>query len=333
MSEGFANSILGGAETLIRSAIKSVNYVLGVAGWKISKTGSAEFNDAIIRGSISAGNGTVLLNSGGVAVISATRDYEINFNAGFLARHVPDDGYWGQLSGNGFAFRAIDPSPLGLNTDFGQLFASVGNPGAANEYLLVSFQGWEYTGKASPSIGLYSQNANDAGADNTSHIEFLYGNNAGFSNNVNVVGRIDGTGIIRGTRAVERPNVLASLTQNIPNSAVTQLNTLVAVKDTYGILNSSAFVLPYAGTWEIGITGRWASNATGQRQVRMQINGVDYYYMPEAVAVSGTNQGQLMVIRDVFAAADQINFQAFQNSGGNLVFGNGARAWAELIEE
>lgn len=52
MSEGFANSIIGGAETLIRSAIKSFGYVAGVFGWRISREGSAEFNDLVARGEI-----------------------------------------------------------------------------------------------------------------------------------------------------------------------------------------------------------------------------------------------------------------------------------------
>jgi hypothetical protein len=49
---GFANSIIGGAETLIRKAIRSANYVAGVAGWTINKDGSAEFSDVTIRGDI-----------------------------------------------------------------------------------------------------------------------------------------------------------------------------------------------------------------------------------------------------------------------------------------
>lgn len=47
---GFSNSIVGGAETLIRSAIKSLGFVTGITGWRIAKNGTAEFNDVIIRG-------------------------------------------------------------------------------------------------------------------------------------------------------------------------------------------------------------------------------------------------------------------------------------------
>lgn len=52
MSEGFANAIIGGAETLIRSAMKSVNYVANIAGWRLSRDGDAELNDVTIRGTL-----------------------------------------------------------------------------------------------------------------------------------------------------------------------------------------------------------------------------------------------------------------------------------------
>jgi hypothetical protein len=48
----FKNSILGGVGNLIRSWIQSPNFVHGVQGWQIAKDGSAEFQDAYIRGTI-----------------------------------------------------------------------------------------------------------------------------------------------------------------------------------------------------------------------------------------------------------------------------------------
>lgn len=44
----FANSILGGNDTLIRTAIKSPNFVHDVSGWSIDKNGNAEFNSIIL---------------------------------------------------------------------------------------------------------------------------------------------------------------------------------------------------------------------------------------------------------------------------------------------
>jgi hypothetical protein len=65
---GFSNPLIGGAAALIRAAIKSPNYVAGLAGWIISKTGSAEFNDIHVRGNIVSTNlaGTLdtIINAG-----------------------------------------------------------------------------------------------------------------------------------------------------------------------------------------------------------------------------------------------------------------------------
>jgi hypothetical protein len=51
---GFLNSILAGV-TLVRESIRSPNYVAGVSGWAIKQDGSAEFNNATIRGNLVAG--------------------------------------------------------------------------------------------------------------------------------------------------------------------------------------------------------------------------------------------------------------------------------------
>lgn len=46
----FSNPIVGG-EALARNAIRSPDYVPGISGWAIFRDGSAEFNDALFRGS------------------------------------------------------------------------------------------------------------------------------------------------------------------------------------------------------------------------------------------------------------------------------------------
>lgn len=51
---GFSNSVVGGIGNLIRSWIQSVPFVSGSDGWRISKNGTAEFNNVVIR------NGTVV---------------------------------------------------------------------------------------------------------------------------------------------------------------------------------------------------------------------------------------------------------------------------------
>ncbi|GAA0286850.1 hypothetical protein GCM10009527_097950 [Actinomadura nitritigenes] len=62
---GFANAILGGAANLIRKAIQSPNYSPGVEGWSINKDGTAEFANAVIRGTIKTGDTQYILIESG----------------------------------------------------------------------------------------------------------------------------------------------------------------------------------------------------------------------------------------------------------------------------
>lgn len=48
----FTNSIVGQDGTLIRDAIQSEGFSAGTAGWRIERTGDAEFNEVVIRGDI-----------------------------------------------------------------------------------------------------------------------------------------------------------------------------------------------------------------------------------------------------------------------------------------
>lgn len=171
MSDGFTNAIVGGAETLIRSAIRSFNYVAGIAGWRIAKNGTAELNDATIRGSLSAGGGTVLLNNNGLHIQGASTQYDINATAGFLARKSPDDGTQIQIVPDGIFFTSQDPSPLGSAVEFVQMSQGYFNAGAANEVPNFIIFGNGYTGKAEPFIVMAGQAADDSGSDNSTYID------------------------------------------------------------------------------------------------------------------------------------------------------------------
>lgn len=54
----FGNPILGSDDTLIRDAIQSEGFAVGVSGWRIERDGDAEFNDATVRGAIIILNGS-----------------------------------------------------------------------------------------------------------------------------------------------------------------------------------------------------------------------------------------------------------------------------------
>lgn len=88
---GFSNPIVGG-ETLIRRAIKSPDFVTNVSGWSINRDGTAEFLEAIIRGTISIAGGIVQITNVGIEVIDSNSRYVINTGAGFKGNPIPDDG-------------------------------------------------------------------------------------------------------------------------------------------------------------------------------------------------------------------------------------------------
>lgn len=96
----WANPIAAGDGSLIYPQIKSPDYVAGVSGWAIFRNGSVEFNNATIRGSVSAGGGTVVLDSNGIRVadISGNVEYLVNRSGGFAARNVPNNGGISQLT-------------------------------------------------------------------------------------------------------------------------------------------------------------------------------------------------------------------------------------------
>jgi len=47
---GFAHDIAGGQGNLIATSLQSPNFVSGVSGWQVTKTGDAQFNSVTVRG-------------------------------------------------------------------------------------------------------------------------------------------------------------------------------------------------------------------------------------------------------------------------------------------
>jgi hypothetical protein len=68
--DSFANAVVTALGTLIKQQIKSPNYVPGVSGWSINKSGSAEFNNLTIRGTFYGTN--FIINSNGIFFYSGT---------------------------------------------------------------------------------------------------------------------------------------------------------------------------------------------------------------------------------------------------------------------
>lgn len=75
---GFSNPIANALGQLVRTALKSVNYVAGISGWQITRDGNAEFNNATIRGALELGvspNPRIFFGS----TIPATLNFSVDF--------------------------------------------------------------------------------------------------------------------------------------------------------------------------------------------------------------------------------------------------------------
>lgn len=113
---GFADPIANGIGQLIRAALQSDNFVAGVAGWIIRKTGSAEFNSVTVRGALDVGTAT---------------QYVKVFNAPF-----PIGGPVVAFNVDSAAFPtdAFIEAIYGMTTAYGVLFmASPYDPGSASQ--------------------------------------------------------------------------------------------------------------------------------------------------------------------------------------------------------
>lgn len=355
MSEGFSNAILGGASTLIRQAIQSANYVAGSTGWRIAKDGTAEFNNATVRGSVSAGGGTVLLNAGGIHVQGPNLQFDINGNAGFLARKLVDNGSLAQITvgnngvdGGGIFLTPTSPSAVNNVTwaNPAYMFASYSTSGGTDTpYAQLISPG--ITAKTQSSVFLYGQ-SNTSASDNsridlngkTTNInsdQFAMNGNANnatanfFVNQFNVapVGSNPGaTFFVNGNFAIQRPRWVVDWgTPSIPNASVTTLTPSSVDVNTGSMGSGSTVTVPTVDVWDIGCILRFATNGTGQRMVRILLNGAELNSFVIAT-IPGFNTTVGISIKPLLQAGDQIQFTGYQNSGGSLsLVGAGNKAW------
>jgi hypothetical protein len=109
--------IAAGDGSLIFPAVKSPNYVTGTSGWIIKRDGTAEFANVTVRGTFTAGNGNVTVDSNGITVFDQTLPYVYSISriGGFIAKDVPDTGSIAQIYPSNFLTRPATPTALGNN--------------------------------------------------------------------------------------------------------------------------------------------------------------------------------------------------------------------------
>lgn len=152
---------------------------------------------------------------------------------------------------------------------------------------------------------------------------------------------MDEEALTRAARTVER---LATIEQpytdvgaRIFNSAniatVTATQTLLTydseLYDTDGMhstsVNTSRLTCTVAGRYTIGAAVRWASNATGYRQVFFRLNGGTVIGSIIQPAVSGATTDQVINVPYMLAVGDYVECYVVQASGGNLDVAAAAR--------
>lgn len=241
---------------------------------------------------------------------------------------VPDMGAYIQLAtAAGFGglvfFQPEDSTVAGVNFNPAAIYADTIEVPAVSSQPKLQIASPDVTGTpdlAQARIALVGQKSNSVTDDSSVDIDA-------------------GSLRLTGSTRFGRPNVIVGFSQSIPTGVVTQLvnASFTLIENTWNLYNNGLFVVDRDGDWEVGITGRYQAQnpVAGQRQVRMQVNGVDYYEQMEAPTTGGNSTLVTcgFTIRDKFFAGDIIGFQAFQTSGGNLTLGNGARALMELIDD
>jgi len=135
-----------------------------------------------------------------------------------------------------------------------------------------------------------------------------------------------------------RPHVMVNLSKTFTNNTIEQITIGTKQWNNAGIwVSGDQLVVPTGtqGLWEIGIVGRFASQASaaGQRNVRIYKNGSEEmsFTIPAVSNLNSTNIICAGTYEAVVADGDIITFWGFQNSGGSLALTGNSRAWMRQL--
>ena len=84
------------------------------------------------------------------------------------------------------------------------------------------------------------------------------------------------------------------------------------------VTNNSRLTAPYSGKYGVAATIRWAANATGQRNLRLVVNGATTIALVAVDATAAGNTDMCIYREYELAAGDYVEVIVVQNSGGNL---------------
>jgi hypothetical protein len=87
-------------------------------------------------------------------------------------------------------------------------------------------------------------------------------------------------------------------------------------------------IIKVAGDYDIAAWHSWATNATGRRVIRVQVNGADLSPIEtnDLTAVSGANSGPAIPTLLRLKVGDKVSTTGLQTSGGDLILNNAVLA-------
>lgn len=135
---GFRNPTMDKLGTLIRTLLKSDNYVAGTSGWRVTRDGAAEFNGGVFRGSIQIGNpatGEIIIDNTLTGALQAAYNPMGTISSATI-RLIPSDGSYfyilagfNPVSGNDFAAMGNAKPGAAVAADIAQQWFSIFNSG------------------------------------------------------------------------------------------------------------------------------------------------------------------------------------------------------------
>lgn len=263
-SAGPSNPILGG-NVLIRTAMQSRNFQAGVAGWQITAAGAAEFNSAVIRGSLSADNGNVLVNDTGVT-ITGTQQIVTIVDGGLFVHENPDTGSYLQLAAaasfGGLIFLEPDNSITpGVTYDPAAIYAAADETvSASRPFLIIASP--NVHGKGHSSIALRGQ-ASDSASDD-SFIELSNPVKLGSAVSVSQIGSTT-NGTTTSTffvNTLTTTGIFGAVFIAPPSGAVLIIGRAVGGNNTAGLYSLLDFSVKQNNTIGSGGTIRGTNNST-----------------------------------------------------------------------
>jgi hypothetical protein len=309
--------IAGGSDgTLIRQSLESKGFITNVSGWRVSRDGSAEFQNGVFRGSLEA-------DGANNSYVKMSTTGGTGFGTAYVAMRPPD-------------LPLINTSEINQ----AQLFSLSFQPGGAgiipSAFLTAELDcaQWSFgstaVDKRYPTFVMQT-----ASHDGTVHPSALL-STSGPVNAATFDIALNGTVSIGSGRLKGGASCLMSVAPAVVMASGTSpnLQTLNSLDDAFNMFdNVSTVTLPYTGVYEIGYYGTFSAQATaaGYRALQIALNGATFrrQKLPTSTSVNNEILSPQMIFRQAFFAGDTITFFAFQNSGANLNFS--ADMWVELI--